>query len=106
MMVGEIDPKLLEQIECAEAEGEVEAVILVARPKTMASRGSADERGPAGEVLDRAVAETREKPASVRFLPRLGAMVVKGSARLVRRLIQDPNVVTATTNDGEITPNR
>lgn len=97
-MAADIDPKLLERLKQAGDEGLVEAVILVAR-----SRGSSlkaqDERGPAGAMVDRITKELREHPRELKFMPKLGACFVRGSGRLVRRLLEEPEVVSATISD-------
>lgn len=99
----DIDPQLLEQLDKAGASDQVEAVILVqsvgppgAGAKQMAE--GEDPRGPGGELLDRARQSVPEEPSLVRFMPRLGVLVVKASALLIRKLIGDPAVLSATVS--------
>ncbi len=99
-MKATIDPRLLEKIEAAGDEGQVEAVVLVADD---AAAGSADERGAGGRLLDRVTRRLKQQPAHVRFMPKLGAVVVRGSGKLVRQLLEDDDVVSASANDAEIT---
>ncbi len=93
-MASEIDPQLLEQLERAKPEDEVEAFIIVASEASTDS--TKDSRGPAGALVDRVTRQLHEQPSLVRFLPRLGVVVVRARPRLVRALIKDSAVVSAS----------
>lgn len=96
-MASAIDPKLMDEIRQAGAKGAVEAVILVEAPSGVKS---ADERGPAGKMVDRVSKRLKQKPAYVRFLPRLGGVYIKASGAFVKAMVKDPGVISATTSEG------
>lgn len=97
-MAADIDPQLFERLKQAGDDGLVEAVILVARPKGT-SHEAYNERGPAGALIDRITTELQEQPGEIKFLPKLGACFVRGSGRLIRRLVEEPETVSATIGD-------
>ena len=90
----DLDPRLEAQLREAGDSGEVEAVLFVAQ----GGYPSKDERGPAGRLLDHVTEQVHETPTKVRFMPKLGALVVRGSGRLIRRLLDQKDVVTASAN--------
>ena len=49
-------------------------------------------------------AELHEQPAEVQYMPKLGALFVRGSARLIRRLLEQRDVIAASANDGFLSP--
>lgn len=100
-MASEIDPRLEEELRAAGAEDEVEAFILVRQSPTK-DAAVQDERGPGGELLDRVTRRVGEQPAHTKFLPRLGVVVVRGSPRLIRALLADAAVVSASSAQGEV----
>ncbi|MGH2354753.1 MAG: hypothetical protein ACRDI2_03770 [Chloroflexota bacterium] len=93
-MKGDIDPRLAEQLDRAGEEGDVEAVLLLSD----AGFGGAGER-----LIARVAGHLHEQPAEVRHLPHLGAVYVNGSAKFVRHVIDDDQVVAATANDADVT---
>lgn len=97
-----IDPKLRAQIEAAGDKGEVQAVVLVSGPAPKKKGGEADERGPGGGLVDRVSKKVKEKPISVRYLPRMGAVVITASGRFMDKLVQDASVVSATPMDADM----
>jgi hypothetical protein len=90
----DLDPRLEVQLREAGESGEVEAVFFVAQ----SDYPTRDERGPAGPLLDRVTEQVHETPTKLRFMPKLGAFVVRGSGRLIRRLLDQTEVVTASAN--------
>jgi len=100
-MKGDIDPRLMAQIEEAGDEGEVEAMILLADEAETAR--APDERGAGGRLIDRVTEQLKQPPVEVRFMPRLGALFVKGSGKLVRQLLEQDEVISASANEAEIT---
>jgi hypothetical protein len=98
----DIDPRLLAQIEEAGDDGEVEVLLLLAGD----AESVAGEGEPGARLLDRVQAQVKQRPSEVRVMPRLGAMYVKGSVRLVRRLLEQDQVIAASANEGEVTPAR
>ncbi|HEY1378765.1 MAG TPA: hypothetical protein VGF55_18340 [Gemmataceae bacterium] len=101
----DIDPRLGAQIDSAGETGQVEAILLLSDAARAGSGG--DDRGAGGPVVDRVTAEIAEKPTALRFLPALGALFVRGSGRLIRGLLAQREVVSATASDdspGPTTP--
>lgn len=94
-----IDPQLRAQIDKAGDKGHVQAIVLVASSSSKKKR--ADERGPGGELIDRVSKKVKEKPVSVRYMPRMGAVVLTASGRFMDKLIEDASVVSATPMDAE-----
>ena len=91
-----IDPRLLEQIQTAGDEGHVEAVILV---QVVMEIKISDERGPAGEVIDRVSKKVEQKPVHTRYFPRMGGVALKASGHFVGLLVEDESVISATAMD-------
>ena len=100
-MKDEIDPRLLAQIEQAGDQGEVEAVLML-QDQGHTAGGSA-EPGLGHQIVDRVSKQTQLTPTSVRFMPNLGILYVKGSGKLVRQLLEQNEVVSATANESDIT---
>jgi len=96
-MKADVDPRLEQQIAQAADGDEVEAMLLL--------QDGAPGAGPeaAEGLIDRVSRELKERPARVRRFPRLGAVYVKGSARLVRRLLESGEVSSASANDAQVT---
>ena len=103
-----IDPRLLARLEEAGESDELEAFVMVARdPKPVLGGGSplreapvaSDERGAGGPLIDRVCRRLDHQPSKVRFLPRLGAVMVKCDRRFLRELLVEQAVVSATTQD-------
>lgn len=101
-----IDPRLLARLEEASESEEVEAFVMVAQDPTPVLGGSSplhdapptpDERGAGGPLIDRVCRRLDQQPSQVRFLPRLGAVMVKGDRRFLRELLIEQAVVSATT---------
>ena len=90
----DLDPQLKAQIRSAGDRGEVEALLMMARDASTPG----DDRGPAGPVLDRVTEQVHEQPIKVKFMPKLGALFVRGSGRLIRHLVDQAEVITATSN--------
>lgn len=90
-----IDPHLIAQLQKAGDTGEVEALLLMAR-----SSNPRQDLGAGERLMDRVTAELDEKPTDVRYMPRLGALFVRGSGRLVRCLLDQQDVISASANDG------
>ena len=99
-MAADVDPRLLEQIDEAGADGQVEALVVLARGAKLASAGA--DGGLGETVVERVSAEVKEEPTAVRYMPRLGVTYVKGSGRLVRRLLEEDGVIAATANEATV----
>jgi len=95
-----VDPRLVKQIEQARDDEEVEAVVVLDRSSAVVAAAD-DERGVAGPVLDRVVKAAQQEPSRVRFLPKLGAVYLKGRPELVRQLLGEAEVSSATAMDDD-----
>ncbi len=100
-MAGDIDPRLKAQLDAAGDDGEVEALIMLQR-SAQKPRGAAPD-GSGEQLISRVSHAVDEQPVEVRQFPGLGAMFVKGSGKLVRRLVQSDEVLTASANEAELT---
>ncbi|MBI3469701.1 MAG: hypothetical protein HY000_42425 [Planctomycetes bacterium] len=98
-MKGDIDPRLLAQLDQAGDSGEVEALIMLADAQPS---GVSEERTTGQRVLERVSQSLRQRPTEVRFMPNLGVMYLKASGRLVRRLLEENEVISASANEAEI----
>ena len=95
-----IDPRLVEQLDKAGDDEQVEALVIVADN----AKAAGDERGSAGSLIDRVTSQVKEKPSHIRFMPKLGVAYVKGSSRFVRHLLNQDDVISASANDsGDVT---
>jgi len=99
-MEGKIDPRLLGQLEQAGEQGEVEAVLILRDQGQTARDSTGHSLGQ--QIVDRASSETKQMPTSVRFMPNLGILYVKGSGKLIRQLLEQNEVVSATANELDI----
>ena len=90
----DLDPQLEADLRSAGDQGQVEALLLMVQGPC----ASGDDRGAAGPVLDRVTEQVHEKPTKVRFMPKLGGLFIRGSGRLVRRLLDQSEVITASSN--------
>jgi hypothetical protein len=64
--------------------------------------GDAAEADSVHPVIERVARQTAEKPAQVRFMPKLGILYVKGSGKLVRQLLEQDEVESATANEADV----
>src|SRR5829696_5512382 len=96
----EIDPRLLAQLDAAGESGAVEAIVWLRRPSARAAAGAGDTTE---QVMARVSETVQEQPAQVRHLPRLNGLFVRGSGKLVRRLLEEDAVEVASTPDAELT---
>lgn len=95
MNTNNIDPRLLTQVEQAGEASEVEAILLLAdQEQTAGASASVDQL-----LLHRVSEATQHTPTSVRFMPHLNMLYVKGSGRFMRYLLEQNEVVWATVNE-------
>ena len=87
-----IDPCLDIEIRRAGESGDVEAMVMVSG----VTDPRADERGLGGQILDRLTHSLHEQPKKVRYMPKLGALYVLASGRLVRELLKQTEVISAS----------
>jgi hypothetical protein len=90
--VADIDPRLEAAIRQVGETGEVEAMVTLSKSRTQDS----DARGVGGRVVDRITESLHEEPKRVRYMPKLGTVYIRGSGRLIRELLKQEEVKTAT----------
>jgi hypothetical protein len=101
-MARNVDPHLMKQIEQAGEDGEVEALLLLEDDGKAAAAGEAESTG--ARLISRVSEQLHEQPSVVKQMPRLGAMYVKGSGKLVRELVESDEVLSASSNEAEVYP--
>lgn len=94
-----MDDRLREQIDEAGDEGEVEAVLLF---NVAEGNGGSEDPTPWEDVVGRVVEEIKEQPSHARYMSRLGVGVVRGTGRFIRQLIDQDEVVAASSADAEV----
>lgn len=100
-MKAEVDPRLIEQMNDAGDEGDVEALVLLADEAEPQSTARDGNRGQ--QLMQRVCREAQQQPKEIRYLPKLGALYVKGTRKLIKQLLDNDEVVAASANDTEIT---
>jgi hypothetical protein len=91
MQKPDVDPDLVRQLDAAQADEPVEAVLLL-RP------ADDDAKHPtSAEALMQRVCR-HDHNAQVNYLPRLGALIVRARSRVIRMLINRPEVELASAN--------
>jgi hypothetical protein len=100
-----VDPELRRQLgrsATAAGGGEPVEAVLRLRPATRSSGGAARQgvRDLAEGVVGRAATELGEAPGAwaVNVFPNLGYFVLCGSPRLVERVLEQPEVASASAN--------
>ena len=103
--MAQIDPRLKQKISSAkDSEEDVKAVIML---KDLTNKSSAKENNAANqqktvdEILENIQKKTHRKPKKVKFLPKLGALIIEGDASTVEQLTKQPQVSSATVSDEE-----
>ena len=90
MQKPDVDPDLVRQLDAAQADEPVEAVLLL-RPADDAKQPSS------AEALMQRVCR-HDHNAQVNYMPRLGALIVRARSRVIRMLINRPEVELASAN--------
>jgi hypothetical protein len=98
--VANIDPRLIAQINnAAKANNEdIKAVISLANQNLTREKITVNEK-LANVLLSQTEDATEEKPTNVKHLPRLGVLVVQGSPKFIQKLLEYPEVSSATISD-------
>jgi hypothetical protein len=107
--LAKIDPRLRAKLEAAGRDGDIKAVISLATNKSSFKSSSSEEpeatisqqKESVQEILARAQDATSQRPKSVKHLPSLGVLIVEGSAAFIRKLLDCPEVSSATISDEE-----
>jgi|SRR5215212_7602011 len=103
--MAQIDPRLKERIKSAKnSQQDVKAVFMLR--KSSPNKGSARNKVPdqqkiVDEILENVQKKTNRKPSKVKFLPKLGALIIEGDASTVEQLTEQPQVSSATVSDEE-----
>jgi hypothetical protein len=90
-----IDPDLLDHLNGLKDHEVGDVVIMF----NLNDDPATDAGTTAQAMLDRASGTTGAAPASVRILPRLGAMYVTGSSEFLKQLLADEQVSAASRGD-------
>jgi hypothetical protein len=91
MRARDVDPALDRQLDAAQGDEPVEAVLLL-------WHGDDQHKPPIdAEALMRRVCRTDDK-AEMNYMPRIGTLVVRASTRVIRLLISQPEVEMASAN--------
>jgi hypothetical protein len=95
MQEREIDPDLERQLEAAKEDEPVEAVLLL--------KGDDQNKPPINvEALMKRVCEKSQgEEIELNYMPRVGALIVRASSRVLRMLISQPEVEMASANQLE-----
>lgn len=96
-MKSSIDPRLVQLIDEANENDDVEAVVIL--KKSAASANEDDDRGVGGRVIDRVISELHQQPTELRFMPNLGAVYLKGKPQLVRHFLEEEEVQSASSTE-------
>ena len=91
MQKNEIDPDLAQQLDAAQADDPVEAVLLLRQ-----AGGEAKQPSNAEDLMQRAC--RHDHNAQVNYMPRIGALIVRARSQVIRMLINRPEVETASAN--------
>jgi ribosomal protein RSM22 (predicted rRNA methylase) len=94
-MKDRIDPGLLEHLDRLEDHETGDVVVMF----NINDDPAADAETTAQAMLDRASGTTGAAAASVRILPRLGAMYVTGSSEFLKKLLADEQIYAASRGD-------
>jgi hypothetical protein len=95
-----IDPRLMSKIDAAIATGSREnitAIISIAQECAGLERDTMAQENLVNDLLLRTEHATQEKPASMKYLPNLGILIVEGNATFLRKLIESPEISSATS---------
>ena len=95
-MRADVDPELERQLALATDDEPVEAVLVLRQ-----EREPARSQGSAVALLKRVCGNAPAASVESTYLPRLDILIVRASARVIRRLIAQPEVEMACANQGE-----
>jgi hypothetical protein len=111
--VANIDPRLMSKINAAAAgrgeagvgeEENITAVMTLARDREstgMAAQDTKTETNLVHDLLTRTENITHEKPISIKYLDKLGVLIVEGNSTFLRQLIENPEISSATLSEEE-----
>jgi hypothetical protein len=91
MQKNDIDPDLARQLDAAQADDPVEAVLLLRQPDD-------DPKHPSNAEALMQRACRHDHNAQVNYMPRIGALIVRARSPVIRMLINRPEVEMASAN--------
>lgn len=100
--MGNIDPKLRAKIEAAGKEENIKMIISLAKIKSdpnLSGREAKTQDKLAEDLLMRTQNASDEKPKNVKHLKNLGVLVVEGSAAFCGKLLDNPEISSATLSE-------
>lgn len=90
MQTSDIDPALARQLDAAEGDEPVEAVLLLRLDDDPTHLSSAEA------LMQRACRHDRQ--AKMNYMPRIGALIIRARSKVIRMLINRPEVEMASAN--------
>lgn len=100
-----IDPRLIAQIDNASRGNneDIKAIISLANQThdTLTGEKVTDIEKIANVLLSRTENVAEEKPTNVKHLKNLGVLVIQGSPKFMQRLLENPEVSSATISDSK-----
>jgi hypothetical protein len=96
-----IDPRLRAKVEAAGKDENIKMVISLAKqsdPK-LSGQEAKDKDKSVEDLLIRTQKATNEKPKNVKHLQNLGVLVVEGNGPFCRKLLDNPEVSSATLSE-------
>ncbi len=96
-----IDPRLKAKIETAEKDEDIKMIISLAKesdPKLLGGQAKARDK-LVEDLLKRTQNATGEKPKQVKHLQNLGVLMVEGNVAFCSKLLDNPEVSSATISE-------
>lgn len=93
----EVDPRLTAKIN--EVKTSSNKNLKVVFSLKVKEKNDEDGQKLVDEIVASAESETQEKPKSIQHLPKLGVLIVEGNVELIEKMIQNPQISTATISD-------
>jgi hypothetical protein len=91
MQKTDIDPDLAQQLDAAQADDPVEAVLLL-------RQADHEPKDPTNAEALMQRARRHDHNAQVNYMPRIGALIVRARSPVIRMLINRPEVEMASAN--------
>jgi hypothetical protein len=98
-----IDPRLRAKIEAAGKDENIKMIISLAKesdPKLIGPQAKAQDK-LVEDLLIRTQNATDEKPKQVKHLQNIGVLMVEGNAPFCRKLLDNPEVSSATISEDQ-----
>jgi hypothetical protein len=98
-----IDPRLRAKIEAAGKEENIKMIISLAKepdPELLGRQAKAQDK-LVEDLLIRTQNATDEKPKQVKHIQNLGVLMVEGNAQFCRKLLDNPEISSATVSEDQ-----